>query len=108
MVDGPPLTADLSVSWGQALGWRLERHLLDPVGSASAADVVRRLGAVLSTTGSAAELAVRSRQTTSRSGDLARALADGTIIEVFAFRGSMHYLSPEDGGITLALRAAGR
>ena len=30
------------------------------------------------------------------------------MIQAFAFRGSMHYLSPEDGGIYLALRSAGR
>jgi hypothetical protein len=35
-------------------------------------------------------------------------LADGEVIEAFAFRGSMHYLSPEDGGIYLALRSAGK
>jgi hypothetical protein len=99
---------DFSVTWSQALAWRLERHLLDPVGSASVADVVRRLGAVLSMDESLAELAVRTRRTRSRSGELAEALADGTVIEVFAFRGSMHYLSPEDGGIYLALRSAGR
>jgi hypothetical protein len=57
---------------------------------------------------SLAELAVRTRRTTSRSGELAKALADGTVIKTFAFRGSMHYLSPEDGGIYLALRSAGR
>ena len=86
----------------------MERHLLDPVGSASVADVVRRLGAVLSMDESLAELAVRTRSTTSRAGDLAQALADGSVIKAFAFRGSMHYLSPEDGGIYLALRSAGR
>jgi hypothetical protein len=99
---------DASITWGQALGWRLERHLLDPVGSESVADVVRRLGAVLSMDESLAELAVRTRRTTSRSGELAKALADGTVIKVFAFRGSMHYLSPEEGGSYLALRSAGR
>jgi hypothetical protein len=72
------------------------------------ADVVRRLGAVLSMDESLAELAVRTRRTTSRAGELAKALADGTVIKAFAFRGSMHYLSPEDGGIYLALRSAGR
>ncbi len=36
------------------------------------------------------------------------ALADGRVIKAFAFRGSMHYLSPEDGGMYLALRSAGR
>ena len=56
---------DLSVTWSQALAWRLERHLLDPVGSTPVADVVRRLGAVLSMDESLAELAVRTRSTTS-------------------------------------------
>ncbi len=99
---------EASVTWSQALAWRLERHLLQPVGSESVAGVVRRLGAVLSMDESLAELAVRVRRTTSRSGELAQALADGTVIKAFAFRGSMHYLSPEDGGIYLALRSAGR
>ena len=57
---------------------------------------------------SLADLAVRTRSTTSRAGDLAQALADGSVIKAFAFRGSMHYLSPEDGGVYLALRSAGR
>lgn len=99
---------EFSVTWNEALAWRLERHLLDPVGSASVADVVRRLGAVLSMDETLAELAVRTRCTTSKSGELAKALVDGTVIKAFAFRGSMHYLSPEDGGIYLALRSAGR
>ena len=97
-----------SVTWAQALGWRLERQLLDPVGSGSVADVVRRLGAVLSMDEALAELAVRTRCQDSRPGSLARALEDGEVVKVFAFRGSMHYLSPEDGGIYLALRSAGR
>jgi len=97
-----------SITWADALGWRMERHLLDPVGSDSAADVVRRLDAVLSMDESLAELAVRTRRTASRPGELAQALADGEVINVFAFRGAMHYLSPEEGGIYLALRAAGR
>ena len=101
-------STEVSVTWAQALAWRLERHLLDPVGSESAADVVRRLGAVLSMDESLAELAVRVRSTTSRPGELAAALADGDVVKAFAFRGSMHYLSPEEGGIYLALRSAGR
>jgi hypothetical protein len=98
----------VSVTWAEALSWRAERHLLDPVGSASAAGVVRRLGAVLSMDESLAELAVRTRSTTAREGDIQRALVDGELINVYAFRGAMHYLSPEDGGVYLALRAAGR
>src|SRR6476659_8438727 len=98
----------VSLTWAQALAWRMGRHLLDPVGSESVAGVVRRVGAVLSMDESLAELAVRTRRKTSRPGELAKALANGSVIKVFAFRGSMHYLSPEDGGVYLALRSAGR
>ena len=98
----------MSITWAQALAWRMRRHLLDPVGDESVAGVVRRLGAVLAMDESLAELAVRVRRTTSQPGELARALAEGRVVKAFAFRGSMHYLSPEDGGAYLALRAAGR
>jgi hypothetical protein len=57
---------------------------------------------------SLAELAVRTRRTDSRPGELAQALADGTVVKAFAFRGAVHYLSAEEGGTYLALRAAGR
>lgn len=99
---------ETSVTWAQALAWRLRRHLLEPVGPESVGGVVRRLGAVLSMDESLAELAVRTRRQDSRPGELASALADGEVIKAFAFRGSMHYLSPEDGGIYLALRSAGK
>jgi len=72
------------------------------------AGVVRRLGAVLSMDESLADLAVRTRRTRSRPGQLAKALAKGEVVKAFAFRGSVHYLPPEDGGIYLALRSAGR
>ena len=36
----------VSVSWPQALAWRMRRQLLEPVGSESVEGVVRRLGAV--------------------------------------------------------------
>ncbi|MDN5764898.1 MAG: winged helix DNA-binding domain-containing protein [Humibacillus sp.] len=101
-------STEASVTWAQALAWRLERQLLDPLGSESVAGVVRRLGAVLSMDETLADLAVRTRCATSRPGDLAKALAEGEVIKAFAFRGSMHYLSPEEGGRYLALRAAGR
>ncbi len=96
------------VTWAQALSWRMGRQLLDPVGSESVAGVVRRLGAVLSMEESLAELAVRARRAASQPGELAAALGGGEVVKVFAFRGSMHYLSPEEGGIYLALRCAGR
>lgn len=103
-----PIVLTMSVSWAQALAFRLQRHLLQPVGDAPVAAVVRRLGAVLATDGERAELAVRLRRTSSARGDVARALAEGRIVRTFAFRGATHYLSAEDGGAYLALRASGR
>ena len=86
----------------------MRQQLLDPVGSGSVADVVRRLGAVPATPHAAAELAVGARRSRHRPGDVARALADGRLIKTFAFRGATHLLTPEDGGVYLALRAASR
>jgi hypothetical protein len=83
----------------------MRRHLLEPVGTDSVADVVRRLGAVAT---SAGELAVRVRRARSRPGEVARALAEGRIIKAYAFRGAVHLLTPEDGGAYLALRASSR
>ena len=105
---GMDMSTEASVTWAQALAWRMGRQLLDPIGAESVAGVVRRLGAVLSMDESLAELAVRTRRTTSRPGELAQALADGEVVKAFAFRGAVHYLSPEEGGIYLALRSAGR
>lgn len=98
----------MSITWSQALGWRLRRHLLEPVGEESVAGVVGRLGAVPAMDEGSAELAVRVRRTRSRPGEVAHALAEGRIIMSFVFRGATHYLSPEDGGAYLALRASGR
>lgn len=101
-------TTQVAFTWSQALAWRLERHLLDPVGATTVAGTVARLGAVLSVDESLAELAVRTRRCGSPAGDLARAVADGTVIQSFLFRGALHYLTPDDGAMYLALRAAGR
>lgn len=86
----------------------MQRHLLEPVGSASVPDVVGALGAVLATNDLSAETAVGARSVSVRPGDLGRAFADGEVVKAFSFRGAVHYLSPEDGGAYLALRAAGR
>ncbi len=86
----------------------MQRHLLEPVGSEPTEGVVRRLGAVLATDEGSADLAIAARRDRPRSGELGRALAEGRVIKAFAFRGAMHYLSPEDGGAYLALRSASR
>jgi hypothetical protein len=96
------------MTWSAALTWRMRQQFLDPVGTESVAGVVRRLGAVAAQDDAAAELAIRTRRVTSRSGEVARALAEGRIIKTFAFRGATQLMTPEDAGPYLALRGASR
>ena len=86
----------------------MRQQLLDPVGTESVAGVVRRLCAVPAQLDASAELAIRVRRERSGSGEVARALAAGRIIKTFAFRGATQLMTPEDGGVYLALRAASR
>jgi hypothetical protein len=98
----------MGVTWGQALAWRMERQLLQPVGTLSVPRVVRRLCAVQAQVASSAELAVRVRRTSSTAGEVTRALADGRLVKTWAMRGTLHLLTPEDAGIYLSLIASGR
>jgi hypothetical protein len=86
----------------------MERHLLLPVGSGSAAEVVRRLCGVQAQVASSADLAVRVRQTQSRAGDVAAALADGRLIKTWAMRGTLHLFTPDEAGEYLSLMASSR
>jgi hypothetical protein len=86
----------------------MRRQLLDPVGTGSVVEVVRRLGAVPAQNDDATELAVRTRRQRSRKGEVARAVAEGRLIKTFAFRGATHLVTPGEGGAYLALRAASR
>ena len=96
------------VTWEQALAWRMRRQYLDPVGDHSVADVVRRLCGIQSQVASMAELGVRVRRTTSKRGEVARALGEGRLIKTWAMRGTLHLLTPDDAGAFLSLIAAGR
>lgn len=98
----------MALTWQHALGWRMRRLLLDPVGSASVADVVERLGAVPAWPEPAMELAVGARRAGGRSGDAAQALAAREVVRVFAFRGATHLMTPQDAGAYLAVRASSR
>ncbi|MEX2546906.1 MAG: crosslink repair DNA glycosylase YcaQ family protein [Chloroflexota bacterium] len=98
----------LQVTWQEALAWRLERHLLNPVGASSVEDVVRRLCGVQAQVASSAELAIRVRQSKSKAGEVARALSDGRLIKTWAMRVTLHLLTPEEAGNYLSLMAAGR
>jgi hypothetical protein len=98
----------LKVTWEQALAWRMRRQLIDPVGTLPVAGVVRRLCGVQTQVASTAELAIRVRRRSSRAGDVARALSEGRLIKTWAMRGTLHLVTPEDGGAFLSLIAAGR
>jgi hypothetical protein len=98
----------LKVTWRQALAWRLQKQYAAPVGSVMVEEVVRRLVGVQAQVASSAELAVRLRRNESEPGEVAAALADGRLIKTWAMRGTIHLLTPEDGGQALSLLAAGK
>ena len=97
----------MALTWNQALAWRLGRHLLDPVGTCSVGDVVGRPRRPRPSRHHARargwppphRLPVRRCR---------RALDAGEVFKTYAFRGATHLLTPEEGGIYLALRASGR
>lgn len=95
------------VTTSQALAWRLGRHLLNPIGTGTVADVVAALGAV-PRPDTTAELSMGMRRSSARPGDLAVALDRDEVIKTYAFRGAAHLMTPENAGIYLALRASGR
>src|SRR4029453_18683644 len=101
-------TGSLSISWAQALAWRLLRQFLFPRGSHPIEGVVGRLGAVKADPQDGAELSIRVRQTESRPDEVASALDDGRLIKTFAYRGATHLLTPEGASVALALRASSR
>ncbi|HEV8654462.1 MAG TPA: winged helix DNA-binding domain-containing protein [Candidatus Limnocylindria bacterium] len=97
-----------ALTWPQVLTWRMRRQLVDPVGKSSVPEVVRRLCGVQAQVASSAELAIRLRRTSSRRGEVARALSEGRLIKTWAMRGTLHLLTPEEGGAFLSLMASGR
>jgi hypothetical protein len=96
------------VTWRQALAWRMEQQNVAPVSDVATEEVVRRLIGVQAQVASSAELAVRLRRKNSESGEVARALADGRLVKTWAMRGTIHLLTPEEGGAALSLLAAGK
>ncbi len=86
----------------------MHRQLLDPVGTGSVVDVVERLGAVPAWPDPAMELAIGARRTDGRTGEAAQALAAKQVVKVFAFRGGMQLMAPQDAGAYLAVRASSR
>jgi hypothetical protein len=98
----------VTLTWDQVLAWRMRRQFLDPPAAVAAVDVVRRLAGVQAQVASAAELAVAVRQAEPRPGEVAEALAGGTLMKTWAMRGTLHLLPPDEAGAYLSLMAAGR
>ncbi len=101
---------EASVTWSQALAWRMGRQLLDPVGAGSVAGsrTPARRGALDGRARSLSWLsgpAVRRRVQESSS----RLLTDGEVIKARRrSAGPCTIFSPEEGGVYLAIRSAGR
>jgi hypothetical protein len=98
----------LSLTWDQALAWRMRRQHLDPLDGGSAVDIVRRLCGVQAQVPSAAAVAVAVRQSTPDPDATTAALADRTLVRTWAMRGTLHLLPVEDAGSYLSLLAAAR
>lgn len=98
----------LRVTWQQALTWRMGRQLLEPRGTLSAVDVVRRLSGVQAQVASSAEMAIRARQQRPRNNEVAEALTGGELVKTWAMRGTLHLLAADEAGRYLSLLAAGR
>lgn len=96
----------MTISWAAARRWRLSRQYLLS-GAPDVVEVVGRLTTIPAWVGNP-ELAVALRLAKPIPGAVGSALADGQLIRTYAFRGSMHLVRPEDAGVILALRAAGR
>ncbi|MBC6463524.1 winged helix DNA-binding domain-containing protein [Actinomadura sp. HBU206391] len=95
-----------SLTWPQALAWRMRRQFLDPMGDAPAVEITRRLAGVQAQVASAAGLAVAVRQVAPRDRDVGKALWDErTLLKTWAMRGTLHLLPGDEAGAYLALCA---
>lgn len=102
-VDTPALRIDRAT----ALAFRLERQFLAGPRASSAREVVDRLVAVPSWTGNAAA-AIGLRMHEPAADALATAVQRDEIVRTYAFRGTVHLMTPERASIHLALRRVGR
>lgn len=100
--------APISVTWAQALRWRLDRHFLQPPGDLDAVGVAARLCGVQAQVPSAAELAVAVRTTSGNAAGLAAGLANGRLVRTWAARGTLHVLPVAMAVRQLSLLAAAR
>jgi Winged helix DNA-binding domain len=103
------VTAPLpAFTWDRILGWRMRRHLLDPIGGLDVPATVRATCGIQAQVASAAELAVAVRREPAAPGAATRALEDRTLLRTWAMRGTLHLLAPVDAAAYLSLMGAVR
>ncbi|GAB2607985.1 hypothetical protein Aab01nite_61660 [Paractinoplanes abujensis] len=90
------------------LAWRMRRQFLDRPEGASAERIVGRLCGVQAQVAASAEQAVAARRPAAAEGEAARALEQRKLIKVWAMRGTLHLLTPDDAAACLSLLAAAR
>ncbi|MFC5181677.1 winged helix DNA-binding domain-containing protein [Actinomadura harenae] len=95
-----------TVTWAQALAWRMRRQHIEAAADAPAVEIARRLAGVQAQVMSAADLAVRIRRRAPEG--VAPAIADGSLAKTWAMRGTLHLLPADDAPAYLALCAAAR
>lgn len=98
----------MKVRRNQVHAWRLRRQFVDPRTDADAVGVIGRICGVQAQVASAAELAVRLRQSSPDGGGVQRGLADGALIKTWAMRGTLHALRPAQAAAFLAMIASAR
>lgn len=98
----------MEITWEQVHAWRLARQFVEPRGKVGAEDIISRLCGVQAQVASSAELAVRIRQAKPTAGEVARGLADGTLVKTWAMRGTLHLLPVAEAANYLSLAAAAR
>jgi hypothetical protein len=99
---------EATLTWDQALAWRMRRQFLTGDAAGTAVEVVDRLCGVQAQVASSAELAVRLRLADPETDAVAREISAGRLFKTWAMRGTLHLLTPELGRNVLALMAFGR
>ena len=92
----------------QVLAWRMRRQLVHPVGALELTETLRTMLGAQAQVQSSAELAIALRRRRGRTGDVAAAIAQRTVIRTWAMRGTLHVLEPRQAGALLALLATSR
>jgi hypothetical protein len=97
------VSAPISLTWRQALAWRMRRHqLVERAPRAALLDVVDRIGGLHAQVMSSAELTAWARVDDLAPEDVGEALwADRTLVKLWAMRGTLHLLPARELGTWL-------